>query len=106
MAELLKSPQLRSLLKDRMTDDEAAANWGNAYSKRGHDQVSAGRDHRAFARNLVHEKPVLGTITLLSGIPAYNVAKKVTNASGSKPSLYMMSEAYKGMGEGILDKLL
>ena len=111
MAEILKNPQLKTLLENRMSKEQAYINWGDKHANRKiingvHDQKTAGEDHRAFARNYVNEKPVMGIPTLLAAIPAWNLAKKVGNLSGSKPSLHMMSEAYKGMGEGLLDNLL
>lgn len=60
-------------------------------------------EHRAFARDWTRRNPLSAVPVLLGGIPAYTVAKAagMTNAR-SPASTQEMTEAYKGLGEGLL----
>lgn len=62
----------------------------------------ANMEHRAFAREVVGDNPLMA-VPLLAAIPAYQAAKAVglTN-SRSHASVEQASEAYKGVGEGLM----
>ena len=91
--------------------NQAAMDWLRAYEARGNDPLSAGQDHRNFARYITHEFPVLGAPAMLGLIPAYNAYKAMGipemmgTPQGSQPSLHAMAEAYRGVGDGLKDKL-
>ena len=64
----------------------------------------AGYEHRAFAREAVAEKPWLAP-SLLVATPLYQLAKAagMTN-SRSAPSLSQMGQGLLGVGEGLLQR--
>jgi hypothetical protein len=61
-------------------------------------------EHRAYAREYMGQNP-LGGLSLLAGIPGYQVAKGlglVGSRTGSSDPLRQMGQGYMGMGEGLL----
>jgi len=59
-------------------------------------------EHRAFAREVVAENPLMA-ISLLFGIPAYQVAKRLGLRPNATPaSQEQLIQGYKGLGEGLM----
>lgn len=59
-------------------------------------------EHRAYARELVQESPVLGTIQMALATPAYEAGKVAGLFRGrSDPSLYSMGQGYAGIWDGL-----
>jgi len=73
-------------------------------------QQLAVAEHRAFAREWTQESPVAATLSLPFAIPAYSVAKylgrtfqipALYDKQTTDPSFKEITEAYKGLGEGL-----
>lgn len=62
----------------------------------------APQEHKAFAKELVAEKPWMAP-SLAVAIPAYQVQKAVMGGTRSDPSMTQVTEAYKGIGEGLAE---
>jgi len=73
----------------------------NAATKAEQNEL-APKEHKAFAKELVAEKPWMAP-SLAVAIPAYQVAKSVLGGSRSDPSMTQVTEAYKGIGEGLTE---
>lgn len=91
--------------------------WDDLYDLRNQygradpmQNVLAPMEHRAWARELVTEKPIRGAIGQAVLIPVYTAVKsnptlaKLFDAdkARSKPSWEEMKQAYIGIGEGLL----
>lgn len=97
-----------------MTEQSEAPPWEQAksHSQLWLDRAKAGsreeqnalapQEHKAFAKELVSDKPWMAP-SLAVAIPAYQVQKVLTGGSRSDPSLKQVTEAYKGIGEGLAD---
>ena len=58
-------------------------------------------EHRAFAREMVKESPVLGSIQMGAAIPAYQLAKLLGLHGGrTAPSFDQLFAGYQGLMEG------
>lgn len=64
----------------------------------------APQEHRAFAREAVGDKPWLAA-SLAVAIPLYQAQKVITGKSRSDASLDQVTEAYKGIGEGVVNAI-
>jgi len=73
------------------------------YARRGQgDQSVAPAEHRAFAREWTQENPLVAVPSLLAAIPGYYTAKKLGLVRSRTPaSVEQVSEAYRGVGEGL-----
>lgn len=97
-----------------MTEQSDAPPWEQAknHAQLWLDRAKAGskeeqnelapKEHKAFAKEIVTEKPWMAA-SLAVAIPAYQVTKAVTGASRSDPSMKQVTEAYKGIGEGLAE---
>ena len=66
--------------------------------------ILAGREHRAYARETVQGNPLMA-VSLLLATPAYQVAKLGgLTGSRSKPSLSQMGQGLLGIGEGLYQR--
>ena len=58
-------------------------------------------EHRAFAREVVADSPLMA-LSLIAGVPAYQVAKALGIArSRTRPSVEQLKQGYIGIGEGL-----
>lgn len=97
-----------------MTEQSDAPPWEQAksHAQLWLDRAKAGskeeqnelapKEHKAFAKELVAEKPWMAP-SLAVAIPAYQVQKAITGASRSDASMKQVTEAYKGIGEGLAE---
>jgi len=72
---------------------------------RGLQNALAPWEHRAYAREVVRDKPKFGPIEMGTVIPAYTALKFFQRLFGrqewSDPSLRQAAEGYRGMWEGM-----
>lgn len=71
----------------------------------------APREHGAFAQQWTYQNPLVAVPSLMAAIPAYTAYKGLAELLGrpvarSPASLSEMTEAYKGVGKGLLARLL
>ena len=75
-----------------------------AAQDRALQDLLAGYEHRAFAREAVADKPWLAP-SLLAATPLYQLAKVAgLTSSRSAPSLSQMGQGLLGVGEGLLQR--
>ena len=88
---------------------EAQDEWMKAYNARDRSDLTqeemnrlAAEEHSKYAEFRVTDRPVLGFLEQLFGIPAWTLAKKFGILDGrSDSSLDEMAEGYRGLGRGI-----
>jgi len=89
-----------------MRDPEAYERWRQLlmarYQQGANQQRLGPREHGAFAESMAREHPVLGPLSMLAAIPAYNAAKGAGLIEGwFDPSVDAMAEGYRGIGRGV-----
>lgn len=74
-----------------------------ARDKPGADQnLLAPAEHRAYAKDAVLQSPVLGTVQMALGIPAYAAGKSLGLLSGrSNAPLATMGQGYAGIWDAL-----
>ena len=95
-----------------MTDEEAFQRWAmlqNARRAAGPDRrvqnILGPIEHGAFAETFVRNNPVLGPLSMLGAIPAYELKKLAVGGEWSDPSLESMMQGFKGLGRGVAANL-
>lgn len=86
-----------------IAQQHAALYQGREGKSREEQNVLASQEHRAFAKEAVAENPALA-LPISAAIPLYQGAKALgLTPSRSEPSLEQATEAFKGIGEGLVE---
>ena len=87
--------------------DGGEVSHSDLYQQREHgDQSVAPQEYRAFAREWTQENPMMAVPSLTFAIPGYYAAKKLGLIRSRTPaSLEQVTEAYKGIGDGLASLL-
>jgi hypothetical protein len=96
---------------DWQNSGSPATSWFELYAKRNHatqqEQAPlANLEHAAWAREYVHDNPILGVPAMMALVPGYTALKALGAMNGrTPPSLKEMGAGYQGMWEGLADNL-